>query len=74
MNEVKIKNKAKLAVKRALVGATTGQDIKAIVEYQLRGYVKEGVEPFNDYELALMATCFEMGVEIIRKWPKPNLY
>ena len=56
MNEVKIKNRAKLAVKRALVGATTGQDVKAIVEYQLREYVKEGMDPFNDHELALIAT------------------
>ena len=56
MNEVKIKNRAKLAVKRALVGATTGQDVKAIVEYQLREYVKEGMDPFSDYELALIAT------------------
>ena len=56
MNETQVKNKAKLAVRRALVGATTGQDIKAIVEYQLRGHIKEGDEPFNDVELALMAS------------------
>jgi len=56
MNETQIKNKAKLAVRRALVGVTTGQDVKAIVEYQLRGYVKEGMDPFSEYELALVAT------------------
>jgi hypothetical protein len=55
MNDIKIKNRAKLAVLRALVGETTGQDVKAIVEYQLRGYVKEGMDPFNDHELALIA-------------------
>jgi hypothetical protein len=55
MNKEKIENRFKLAMKRALSGDISGQDVKAIVEYQLRGYLIEGEEPFNDYELALLA-------------------
>jgi hypothetical protein len=42
-------------MKRANEGEISGQDIKAIVAYQLRKYVNEGEEPFNDTELALLA-------------------
>jgi len=55
MNETKVINRFKLAIKRANRGDISGQDVKAIVEYQLRGYVKEGMDPFSDYELALIA-------------------
>lgn len=56
LNEVRIKNRFKLAVKRALQGYTTGQDVKAIIEFQLREYISEGGEPFNDIEIGLMAS------------------
>jgi hypothetical protein len=36
MNEVKIENRFKVAVKRALSGDTTGQDLIAIVKFQMR--------------------------------------
>ena len=55
LNEVRIKNRFKVAMKRANSGIMSGQDIKAIVEYQLKEYVNEGDEPFTDVELALMA-------------------
>lgn len=54
MNEVKVRNRFNLAVKRALVGDISGQDLKAIVEYQLRDHVGEGQDPFTDMELALL--------------------
>jgi hypothetical protein len=54
MNKTKLENRYKLAIKRALVGEITGQDLKAIVEFQLREYIKEGEEPFNEMELALL--------------------
>jgi hypothetical protein len=54
MNEIKVINRFKLAMKRANEGEISGQDIKAIVAYQLRKYVNEGEEPFNDTELALL--------------------
>lgn len=56
MNKIKLENRVKLSIKRALIGGITGQDIKAIVEYQVREYINEGDEPFNDVELALMAS------------------
>lgn len=55
MNEIKLKNRYKLSIKRIKAGDISGQDIKAIVAFQLKGYVKEGDEPFDDVELALMA-------------------
>jgi hypothetical protein len=54
MNKTKLENRYKLAIKRALVGEITGQDLKAIVEFQLREYINEGEEPFNEMELALL--------------------
>lgn len=36
MNEVIVKSKATLAVKRALKGSTTGMDMAAIVQFQMR--------------------------------------
>jgi hypothetical protein len=54
MNKIKLENRYKLAIKRALVGEITGQDLKAIVEFQLREYINEGEEPFNEMELALL--------------------
>jgi len=54
MNETKLKSRFKLALKRASMGGITGQDLKAIIEFQLRGYIMEGEEPFNEVELALL--------------------
>ena len=54
MSEIKLKNRFNLAVKRALVGNISGQDLKAIVEYQLREYVDEEDGPFDEVELALL--------------------
>ena len=54
MNKIKLENRYKLAIKRALIGEITGQDLKAIVEFQLREYINEGEEPFNEMELALL--------------------
>jgi hypothetical protein len=54
MNKIKLENRYKLAIKRALVGEITGQDLKAIVEFQLREYINEGEEPFDEMELALL--------------------
>jgi hypothetical protein len=54
MNKTKLENRYKLAIKRALVGEITGQDLKAIVEFQLREYINEGEEPFDEMELALL--------------------
>ena len=56
MNAIKLKNRYKLAVKRAMEGDITGQDIKAIVEYQLRDSIKVKGASFDDVELALMAS------------------
>jgi hypothetical protein len=54
MNKTKLENRYKLAIKRALVGEITGPDLKAIVEFQLRDYINEGEEPFDEMELALL--------------------
>jgi hypothetical protein len=54
MNKIKLENRYKLAIKRALIGEITGQDLKAIVEFQLREYINEGEEPFDEMELALL--------------------
>jgi hypothetical protein len=55
MKEIKIINRFKLAMKRANNGIMTHQDLKAIVEFQLRNYVNEEDKPFNDEELAILA-------------------
>ena len=34
MNGIKVQNRFKLAIKRALSGEITGQDIKAIIEFE----------------------------------------
>jgi hypothetical protein len=55
MNEVKIENRFKLAVKRALLnGVVSGQDIKAIIEFQNRELAIEKGEPLNNFELGLL--------------------
>ena len=54
LNEVKMKNRYNVAVRRAVKGDITGLDLKAIVEYQMKEYIGEGEEPLNDYELAMV--------------------
>ncbi len=55
MNEVKIENRFKLAVKRALSNnSISGQDIKAIIEFQNRDLAIEKGEPLNDLELGML--------------------
>ena len=55
MNEVKVENRFKLAVKRALSNnSISGQDIKAIIEFQNRDLAIEKGESLNDFELGLL--------------------
>jgi hypothetical protein len=55
MNEVKVKNRFKLAVKRALSQSSiSGKDIRAILEYQNRELAIEKGEPLDDYDLNIL--------------------
>ena len=55
MNEVKVENRFKLAVKRALSQPIiSGQDMKAIIEFQNRDLAIEKGEPLNDFELGML--------------------
>jgi hypothetical protein len=55
MNEVKVENRFKVAVKRALSNnSISGQDIKAIIEFQNRNLAIEKGEPLSDFELGLL--------------------
>jgi len=54
MNETQVKSRVKLAVKKALVGATTGQDIKSIIEFQNRDLIRMKGEALNNMELNLL--------------------
>jgi hypothetical protein len=54
MNDTQVKSRVKLAVKRALVGATTGQDIKSIIEFQHRDLIRMNGEALNNMELSLL--------------------
>ena len=55
MNEVKVENRFKLAVKRALSNnLISGQDMKAIIEFQNRDLAIEKGEPLNDFELGML--------------------
>ena len=55
MNEVKVENRFKLAVKRALSQPIiSGQDIKAIIEFQNRDLAIEKGEPLNNFELGML--------------------
>jgi hypothetical protein len=55
MNEVKVKNRFKLAVKRALTQSSiSGQDVRAILEYQNRELAIEKGEPLDDYDLNIL--------------------
>jgi hypothetical protein len=55
MNEVKVENRFKLAVKRALTQSSiSGQDVRAILEYQNRELAIEKGEPLDDYDLNIL--------------------
>lgn len=54
MNEIKVQNRFKLAIKRALSGETTGQDIKAIIEFQNRDLIGKKGENLDNMELSLL--------------------
>jgi hypothetical protein len=55
MNEVKVENRFKLAVKRALLnGVVSGLDVKAIIEFQNRDLAIEKGEPLSDFELGML--------------------
>ena len=55
MNEVKVENRFKLAVKRALSQPIiSGQDMKAIIEFQNRDLAIEKGEPLNNFELGML--------------------
>jgi hypothetical protein len=55
MNEIKIENRFKLAVKRATTQSSiSGQDLKAILEYQNRNLIELTGEPLSDMELSLL--------------------
>lgn len=53
-SEIKMKGRYRVAVTRARKGVMSGLDVKTIVEYQVKEYINEGDEPFNDYELAMI--------------------
>jgi len=50
MNELQIKDRVKKAVKNALKGITTGEDVKAIIQFQNQ----ELGESLNDWELSIL--------------------
>jgi len=55
MNEVKIENRFKLAIKRALLnGVVSGLDVKAIIEFQNRDLAIEKGESLSDFELGIL--------------------
>lgn len=55
MNDIKIENRFKLAVKRAATQSfISGQDVKAILEYQNRNLVELTGEPLSNMELSLL--------------------
>ena len=55
MNEVKVENRFKLAVKRALLnGVVSGLDVKAIIEFQNRDLAIEKGESLSDFELGIL--------------------
>ena len=54
MNELQIKDRVKKAVKNALKGITTGEDIKSIIQFQNQELEKEKGEPLDDFELGVL--------------------
>jgi hypothetical protein len=55
MNEIKVENRFKLAVKRATTQPSiSGQDVRAILEYQNRELAIEKGEPLDDYDLNIL--------------------
>jgi hypothetical protein len=54
MNDLQIKDRVKKAVKNALRGITTGDDVKAIIRFQNQELEMEKGEPLNDWELGVL--------------------
>jgi hypothetical protein len=55
MYETKVKNRFKLAVERASSQSSiSGQDVRAILEYQNRELAIEKGEPLDDYDLNIL--------------------
>jgi hypothetical protein len=60
MKNLKIEDRVKLAVKRALTQESiSGQDLKAIIEFQNKELAIEKGEPLNDWELGLLGAYSE---------------
>jgi hypothetical protein len=55
MNDTQIKNRAKLAVKRALTQPyISGQDLAALITFTNRDLVELKGSPFNELDLSLL--------------------
>ena len=57
MNEVKVINRAKLAVKRATTqDMITGEDLKAIIVFTNRELAELKGSPLDNYDISLLAS------------------
>ena len=54
MNNVRIETRVKLAVKNALKGDITGEDIKAIIRFQSKELEEMKGEALDNWELGLL--------------------
>lgn len=54
MNELQIKDRVKKAVKNALKGNLTGEDVKSIIQFQNQELRMEKGEDLNDWELGVL--------------------
>lgn len=56
MSNIKIEDRVKLAVKNALKGDITGEDIKAILRFQSKDLTEMKGEELNNWELGLLTS------------------
>jgi hypothetical protein len=54
MNDLQIENRVKKAVKNALKGNLTGEDVKSIIRFQNKELEMEKGESLDDWELGLL--------------------
>jgi len=54
MNGIKLNKQFKTTLKRVENGTTTGNDFKTIIRFQLKDFIPEDSEPFNEVELSLI--------------------
>jgi hypothetical protein len=54
MNNVRIETRVKLAVKNALKGNMTGEDVKAIIRFQSKELAEMKGEALDNWELGLL--------------------